>query len=175
MYHNYINMISTVGTIYSHSWTVTAYGARHITDGQTERKERGYMIVLDYRDRRPLYEQVTEKLEELMFSGVLPPDSRLPSVRSMATELSINPNTIQRAYAELERQGYIYSVQGKGSFVADGRRLQAGIRKDWEEQFNTAIEEGLRIGVSCRDMIKMLEEKKGGKADDQGNEPDKEI
>ena len=57
------------------------------------------MIVLDYRDRRPLYEQVTEKLEELMFSGVLPPDSRLPSVRSMATELSINPNTIQRAYA----------------------------------------------------------------------------
>ena len=114
------------------------------------------MIVLDYRDRRPLYEQVTEKLEELMFSGVLPPDSRLPSVRSMATELSINPNTIQRAYAELER-------------------LQAGIRKDWEEQFNTAIEEGLRIGVSCRDMIKMLEEKEGGKADDQGNEPDKEI
>ena len=69
------------------------------------------MIVLDYRDRRPLYEQVTEKLEELMFSGVLPPDSRLPSVRSMATELSINPNTIQRAYAELERQGYIYSIQ----------------------------------------------------------------
>ena len=57
------------------------------------------MIVLDYRDRRPLYEQVTEKLEELMFSGVLPPDSRLPSVRSMATGLSINPNTIQRAYA----------------------------------------------------------------------------
>ena len=110
-----------------------------------------------------------------MFSGVLPPDSRLPSVRSMATELSINPNTIQRAYAELERQGYIYSVQGKGSFVADGRRLQAGIRKDWEEQFNTAIEEGLRIGVSCRDMTKMLEEKEGGKADDQGNEPDKEI
>ena len=73
MYHNCINMISTVGTIYSHSWTVTAYGARHVTDGQTERKERGYMIVLDYRDRRPLYEQVTEKLEELMFSGVLPP------------------------------------------------------------------------------------------------------
>lgn len=71
------------------------------------------MIVLDYRDRRPLYEQVTEKLEELMFSGVLPSDSRLPSVRSMATELSINPNTIQRAYAELERQGYIYSIQEK--------------------------------------------------------------
>ena len=165
MYHNCINMISTVGTIYSHSWTVTAYGARHVTDGQTERTERGYMIVLDYRDRRPLYEQVTEKLEELMFSGVLPSDSRLPSVRSMATELSINPNTIQRAYAELERQGYIYSIQGKGSFVSDGRHLAEGIRKDWEKQFDAAIEEGLRIGVSYQDMIKILEEREGGKAD----------
>ena len=123
------------------------------------------MIVLDYRDRRPLYEQVTEKLEELMFSGVLPPDSRLPSVRSMATELSINPNTIQRAYAELERQGYIYSIQGKGSFVSDGRELAEGIRKDWEKQFDAAIEEGLRIGVSYQDMIKILEEREGGKAD----------
>ena len=123
------------------------------------------MIVLDYRDRRPLYEQVTEKLEELMFSGVLPPDSRLPSVHSMATELSINPNTIQRAYAELERQGYIYSIQGKGSFVSDGRYLAEGIRKDWKKQFDAAIEEGLRIGVSYQDMIKILEEREGGKAD----------
>lgn len=123
------------------------------------------MIVLDYRDRRPLYEQVTEKLEELMFSGVLPPDSRLSSVRSMATELSINPNTIQRAYAELERQGYIYSIQGKGSFVSDGRYLAEGIRKDWEKQFDAAIKEGLRIGVSYQDMIKILEEREGGKAD----------
>jgi len=108
---------------------------------------------------------VTEKLEELMFSGVLPPDSRLPSVRSMATELSINPNTIQRAYAELERQGYIYSIQGKGSFVSDERYLAEGIRKDWEKQFDAAIEEGLRIGVSYQDMIKILEEREGGKAD----------
>lgn len=124
------------------------------------------MIVLDYRDRRPLYEQVTEKLEELMFSGVLPSDSR-PAVgcSSMATELSINPNTIQRAYAELERQGYIYSIQGKGSFVSDGRHLAEGIRKDWEKQFDAAIEEGLRIGVSYQDMIKILEEREGGKAD----------
>ena len=123
------------------------------------------MIVLDYRDRRPLYEQVTEKLEELMFTGVLLPDSRLPSVRSMATELSINPNTIQRAYAELERQGYIYSIQGKGSFVSDGRHLAEGMRKDWEKQFEVAIEEGLRIGVIFKDMIKILEEREGGKTD----------
>ena len=71
------------------------------------------MIVLDYRDRRPLYEQVTEKLEELMFSGVLPSDSRLPSVRSMATELSINPNTIQME--DILQRGYART--GKSSLT----------------------------------------------------------
>ena len=116
------------------------------------------MIVLDYRDRRPLYEQVTEKLEELMFSGVLPPDSRLPSVRSMATELSINPNTIQRAYAELERQGYIYSVKGKGSFVADSSRMRAGKLKEWKGRFTAFVEEGIKIGVTAEDMTGLVEE-----------------
>lgn len=86
------------------------------------------MIVLDYRDRRPLYEQVTEKLEELMFSGVLPPDSRLPSVRSMATGLSINPNTIQRAYAELERQGYITLFREKEVLW----QMEGGFRPEYE-------------------------------------------
>jgi len=123
------------------------------------------MIILDYKDRRPIYEQVAEKLEELMLLGVLGENEPLPSVRSLAMELSINPNTIQRAYAELERQGYIYSIQGKGSFVSDGRYLAEGIRKDWEKQFDAAIEEGLRIGVSYQDMIKILEEREGGKAD----------
>ena len=63
------------------------------------------MIVLDYRDRRPLYEQVTERLEELMFQEILTENTKLPSVRSLATELSINPNTIQRAYAEGQLRG----------------------------------------------------------------------
>ena len=81
------------------------------------------MIVLDYRDRRPLYEQVTERFKELIVREILPQDAQLPSVRSLASELSINPNTIQRAYAELERQGYIYSVKGKGSFVAEKSRI----------------------------------------------------
>ena len=71
------------------------------------------MIILDYKDRRPIYEQVAEKLEELMLLGVLGENEPLPSVRSLAMELSINPNTIQRAYAELERQGYIYTVKGR--------------------------------------------------------------
>lgn len=72
------------------------------------------MIHLDYKDSRPIYEQVADRLKELMILGVLEEDAQMPSVRSLATELSINPNTIQRAYAELERNGFIYSVEGQG-------------------------------------------------------------
>lgn len=83
------------------------------------------MILLDYKDRRPIYEQVVEKLQELMICGVLEQDAQLPSVRSLAMDLSINPNTIQRAYAELERRGFIYSVKGRGSFVSDTSSIKA--------------------------------------------------
>lgn len=84
------------------------------------------MIVLDYRDSRPLYQQVKDSLRRMMLTGLLEPDEKLPSVRSLATQLDINPNTIQRAYAELEAGGYIYSVAGRGSFVSagDGEHLR---------------------------------------------------
>jgi GntR family transcriptional regulator len=84
------------------------------------------MIVLDYRDSRPLYQQVKDSLRRMMLTGLLEPDEKLPSVRALATQLAINPNTIQRAYAELEAEGYIYSVAGRGSFVSagDGEHLR---------------------------------------------------
>ena len=84
------------------------------------------MIVLDYRDSRPLYQQVKDSLRRMMLTGLLEPDEKLPSVRSLATQLAINPNTIQRAYAELEAEGCIYSVAGRGSFVSagDGEHLR---------------------------------------------------
>lgn len=84
------------------------------------------MIVLDYRGSRPLYQQVKDSLRRMMLTGLLEPDEKLPSVRSLATQLAINPNTIQRAYAELEAEGYIYSVAGRGSFVSagDGEHLR---------------------------------------------------
>ena len=82
------------------------------------------MIVLDYRDSRPLYQQVKDSLRRMMLTGLLEPDEKLPSVRSLATQLAINPNTIQRAYAELEAEGYIYSVAGRGSFVSAGEHLR---------------------------------------------------
>ena len=68
------------------------------------------MIVLDYRDKRALYEQIVERFMDLMFQGVLPQGTKLPSVRSLATELSINPNTIQRAYVELVRDSERFPV-----------------------------------------------------------------
>ena len=84
------------------------------------------MIVLDYRDSRPLYQQVKDSLRRMMLTGLLEPDEKLPSVRPLATQLAINPNTIKRAYAELEAEGYIYSVAGRGSFVSagDGEHLR---------------------------------------------------
>lgn len=115
------------------------------------------MIVLNYRDRRPLYEQIVERMEELMFQGALAQDMQLPSVRSLATELSINPNTIQRAYAELERQGYIYSVKGKGSFVADQGRIKSGRRQEWEQEFDASVEKGLRLGITKQEMEERIE------------------
>ena len=97
------------------------------------------MILIDYKDRRPLYEQIVEKLSDLMVRGILEQDSQLPSVRSLATELSMNPNTIQRAYAELERQGYIYSVKGRGSFVADNRQIRERKRQEIWDQLELLI------------------------------------
>lgn len=84
------------------------------------------MILLDYKDSRPIYEQVVEKLQELMLLGVLEEDDQMPSVRSLAMELSINPNTIQRAYGELERQGYIYMVKGRGKLCGKHQASQRG-------------------------------------------------
>ena len=79
------------------------------------------MILIDYKSRTPIYEQIIENVKTLIVSGVLERDQQLPSVRQLAQELAINPNTIQRAYQELEREGIIYSLKGRGSFV--GSRL----------------------------------------------------
>ena len=124
------------------------------------------MILIDYKDRRPIYEQVAEKLSELMLRGILPQDSQLPSVRSLATDLSINPNTIQRAYAELERQGYIYSVKGKGSFVANIGGFLDGKKEQWRQSMNSLILEGYAIGILRKEMETMVAE--GGRQHERG-------
>ncbi len=82
------------------------------------------MISINYRDSKPIYLQIKDALRRLILTGTLPAGGKLPSVRSLASSLAINPNTIQRAYRELEAEGYIFSIAGKGSFAADTSRLQ---------------------------------------------------
>ncbi len=115
------------------------------------------MIVLDYRDKRPLYEQVEEKLTELIAKGVLQEDEKLPSVRTLAIELSINPNTVQRAYKELETSGFIYTVQGRGNFVsnsdswADSKQMQ--IIKEIEE----LLLQAMKFGVTRDKILEIID------------------
>jgi GntR family transcriptional regulator len=115
------------------------------------------MILIDYKDRRPIYEQVVDRFQELILNGALEPDSKLPSVRNLAIDLSINPNTIQRAYATLEQKGYIYSVKGKGSFIASNQELvtfkKQEILSDVEETLRRAKSKGItyeEVSDCCR-------------------------
>lgn len=123
------------------------------------------MILLDYKDNRPLYEQVTEKFQELMLLGVLEEDSQMPSVRSLAVELSINPNTIQRAYSALERDGYLYTIKGRGSFVGNVGRLKESRKQDLLEQLGMLAGNAARLGITRDEFVRMAETEydKGGK------------
>lgn len=99
------------------------------------------MIHLDYRDSRPIYEQVKDGFRRLIVQGVLIKEEKLPSVREMATSLAINPNTIQRAYRDLEQEGYLYTVAGKGSFVAGVPEQDSVRRKEMLQQLESVLEE----------------------------------
>lgn len=88
------------------------------------------MLQLDFRDHQPLHEQIKEKMKRLIISGVLKPEEQIPSVRELAQSLTVNPNTIQKAYKNLETEGYIYSVRAKGNFVAPQGRSDFHPRRE---------------------------------------------
>lgn len=114
------------------------------------------MIIIDYQDRRPLYEQIVEKFQMLIIKGVLEPDSQLPSVRKLAMELSINPNTIQKAYAQLEQQGFIYPVKGRGNFVSPNLKVIEEQKKLYFEDLRKLIRQGRDMGVTVNEMIEKI-------------------
>ena len=114
------------------------------------------MILLDYKDRRPIYEQVVERFQELMVREVLKEDDQLPSVRNLAMDLSINPNTIQRAYAELERQGFIYSIKGKGSFVAENSNIKTERTLRIFEDIEQLTQEAKMLGVTEEELQRRI-------------------
>lgn len=114
------------------------------------------MIVIDYRDKRPLYEQVAEKLAQLIICGALESNAKLPSVRALGMELSINPNTIQRAYVQLEQDGYIYTVVGRGNYVTDAHEWQKGYQSTARKELNEALEKAKSSGLSEEDVHAMV-------------------
>lgn len=118
------------------------------------------MININYRDSRPIYAQVRDGFQQLIISGVLPPDYKMPSVRELAGDLTINPNTIQRAYRELEVDGFIFSVPGRGSFVSSDREAANRRKAELLDEFKKLAEELTAHGVSRKELIAVLEGEK---------------
>lgn len=116
------------------------------------------MLHLDYRDNRPIHQQVRDGLRRLMLSGVLQPGDQLPSVRKLATELTINPNTIQRAYAQLEAEGYVYSVAGRGSFVAEDGDQNIRRMGELTASLRETIEELRHLGMTEQQWLALWKE-----------------
>ena len=114
------------------------------------------MILLDYRDKRPIYEQVVEKLEKLIMGGALETDSRMPSVRAMGMDLAVNPNTIQRAYNQLEQEGYLYTVSGRGSFVAPESEWREGKKKKMLAEWRLVTERAREAGLTREQLAGQL-------------------
>ena len=117
------------------------------------------MLHLDYRDPRPIYEQIRQELMRLILSGAIAPGEKLPSVRVLAGTLSINPNTIQRAYRELEADGYILSVAGKGSFVAQLDVLTQQQMQQATDAFLSAAARLRELGLTDAALHSLLERK----------------
>lgn len=115
------------------------------------------MIVIDYQDRRPIYEQIVERFQLLILNGALAAHEQMPSVRKLAVELSINPNTIQKAFRILEEQGYIYPVKGKGSFVSDKGSLILEKKEMYWKEYRELLQKGKKIGIQPEEFQEKLE------------------
>lgn len=116
------------------------------------------LIEIDFRDKRPLYEQIAGKLEERILCGVIGANEALPSVRSLAMDLSINPNTIQKAYDMLEKKGMCYSVAGRGRFAAGVDEVLPAKKREILDEFGILIKKALQVGLTEKELTKYLHE-----------------
>ena len=115
------------------------------------------MILIDYQSKIPFYEQIARHFQTLILRGALPPHSQIPSVRSLAVELSINPNTIQKAYSLVEQEGYIYPVKGRGNFVADTEQLAEEKRAALIKKVEALLETGRELGIKKEEFTALIE------------------
>ena len=118
------------------------------------------MFTLDYRDARPIYTQICDGIREQILTGILKEGDRLPSVRELATQLTINPNTIQRSLGILEQEGWIVCVPGKGNFVNAVPAIADARQKELWQEFENLLVRFAHAGISKEDLIRHLS--KGG-------------
>jgi len=115
------------------------------------------VLQIDVKARKPIYEQLIDNIKELIVQGVWPRDTQLPSVRQLASDLAINPNTIQKAYSELERQGIIYSLKSKGSFVASSvEELRSVKKEELLRQLEQQVAELEQLGVTREELVQQI-------------------
>lgn len=115
------------------------------------------MIQLNYRDSKPIYEQIKDGFRKLIVSNSLSANEKLPSVRELASSLAINPNTIQKAYRDLESEGYIYTVAGKGTFVAERQEIFDTRQHELLEEFDEIVEELYFLSVKRKELIDRID------------------
>ena len=118
------------------------------------------MGVIDYRDSRAIYEQIASHFEKLILRGVLREDEQMPSVRALASELSTNPNTVQKAYRMLEMDGFIYSVKGRGNFVCDAKQLVLRKRGELVDEFGHLIKESEAMELDATELFEEARKKR---------------
>ena len=131
--------------------------------------------MIDYTDKRPIYEQLVSRYSELILTGALAQGSRMPSVRQLAGELSVTPNTIQRAYTALESAGLIYTVKGRGAFVAAADSLSRANKEDKAGRLLAALKEAAAAGISAGEAMDLVRKVyDGGPFEDRTHEDKKE-
>lgn len=114
------------------------------------------MIRLDIKSKIPIYEQLCRKISEQILKGILKENEQLPSVRTLAKELGVNPNTVSKAYQDLERNGIIYSVSGRGSFVCP--ISDSGVKDTVLEEFDCSVREALNAGITAEELKKRIDD-----------------
>lgn len=114
------------------------------------------MISLNLQGRKPIYEQLVEEISRMCLLGVIAPGEQLPSVRTLAGELGINPNTVQKAYRQLEQDGITYTVSGKGCFAADPERLRTAGQEDAKSRLGRAARSCASLGVKHADALEIV-------------------
>lgn len=128
------------------------------------------MIQLNYRDSKPIYEQIKDGLKRLIITGAIAPDEKMPSVRELASQLAINPNTIAKAIRELEQEGYIYTITGRGSFAADRKDISAGRIDQLLKKFDEIVKELLFLNENKDDLKQRIEALAKGGDDHDSNQ-----